>query len=141
MAPALLAASRDLLGEAGSPAPRNPIPRRSLGETGEQLSILAFSGTALMQIEQQAANDLQLQGQRKQRDFQRLGQDLQEEVEAERQEILSRTSQRMVGVVKKLADARGMDIVVDSSGTLFFKAALDLTKDALAEYDRAFPVK
>jgi Skp family chaperone for outer membrane proteins len=47
----------------------------------------------------------------------------------------------MVGVVKKLADARGMDIVVDSSGTLFFKAALDLTKDALAEYDRAFPVK
>jgi outer membrane protein len=92
-------------------------------------------------LTQQAASDLQAQGQRKQRDLQRLGQDLQEEVEAERQEILSRTSQRMIGVVKKMADARGMDVVVDSSATIFFKAALDLTKDALAEYDRAFPVQ
>ena len=47
----------------------------------------------------------------------------------------------MVGVVRKLADARGMDIVVDASGTLFFKPVLDLTKDAIAEFDRAFPAK
>jgi outer membrane protein len=92
-------------------------------------------------LPQQAINDLQLQGQRKQRDFQRLGQDLQEEVEAERQEVLSRTSQRMVGVVRKLADARGMDMVVDASGTIFFKPVMDLTKDAVAEYDRAYPVQ
>ncbi len=57
-ASALLAASRDLLGDAKPAAKRNPIPKRPLGETGEQLSILAFSGTALMSIEQQAANDL-----------------------------------------------------------------------------------
>ena len=56
-ASALLAASRDLLGD-NAPAKRNPIPKRPLGATGEQLSILAFSGTALMSIEQQAANDL-----------------------------------------------------------------------------------
>ena len=57
-ASALLAASRDLLGDGKPPTRRNPIPKRPLGETGEHLSILAFSGTALMQIEQTAANDL-----------------------------------------------------------------------------------
>jgi len=57
-ASAFLAASSDLLGDARPAAARNQIPRRPLGDTGEQLSILAFSGTALMSIEQQAANDL-----------------------------------------------------------------------------------
>jgi len=57
-ASALLAASSDLLGDARPSAARNQIPKRPLGETGEQLSILAFSGTALMSVEQQAANDL-----------------------------------------------------------------------------------
>src|ERR1700690_1458471 len=57
-ASALLGASSDLLGDARPSAARNQLPKRPLGETGEQLSILAFSGTALMSVEQQAANDL-----------------------------------------------------------------------------------
>src|SRR6202142_671337 len=57
-ASALLGASSDLLGDARPSAARNQIPKRPLGETGEQLSILAFSGTALMSVEQEAANDL-----------------------------------------------------------------------------------
>jgi outer membrane protein len=89
----------------------------------------------------QATSELNATGQRKQRDLQRLSQDLQEEVEAERQDILSKTSQRMLAVVKQLAETRGLDVVIDSSTTLFFKPALDLTKDAVAEYDKAYPVK
>ena len=89
----------------------------------------------------QTTADLNAQGQRKQRDLQRLGQDLQEEVEAERQDILGRTSQRLIRVVRKLAEERGMDVVVDASTTLFFKPALDLTKDVVAEFDKTYPVK
>lgn len=85
-------------------------------------------------------SDLTAQGQRKQRDLERSTQDLQEEVDAVRNEILTKAGQRMQGVVKKLAEERGVDVVVEASSTLYVKPVLDLTKDATAEYDKAFPV-
>lgn len=89
----------------------------------------------------QAEADLNAQGQRTQRDLQRRSQDLQEEVDGVRQEVLGRTSQKMVEVVKKLADERGFDVVVDAQTTLFVKPTLDLTKDAVVEFDKAYPSK
>ncbi len=89
----------------------------------------------------QAQQDLTLDGQRKQRDLQRKQQDVQEELDAERNEILQSSGQRMAGIVKKLAEERAVDIVVDFSSTLYFKPALDLTADAVAAYDKAFPPK
>jgi outer membrane protein len=109
--------------------------RRELGEIQQKLQAGADKLTP------QAQGDLNAQGQRKQRELQRLGQDLQEEVEAERQDILTKSSQRMVAVVKKLAEDRGLDVVVDVGSTLYTKPALDLTKDAIAEYDKAYPVQ
>jgi outer membrane protein len=47
----------------------------------------------------------------------------------------------MEQVVIKLAEEQGLDLVVDSSTTLYFKPALDLTKQATAAYDKAHPVK
>lgn len=89
----------------------------------------------------QAEQDLTNQGQRKQRDLQRLSDDLQSDVDRERNEILSQSSQKMQNVIKKLAEEKGLDMVVDASNTLFFKPALDLTADALAAYDKAYPAK
>jgi outer membrane protein len=89
----------------------------------------------------QAEQDIQLKGQRKQRDLQRLGEDLQGEVERERQEILGRSGQRMQDIVKKLAEERGLDIVIDVSNTIYYKPALELTKEATAAYDKAYPGK
>lgn len=89
----------------------------------------------------QAANDLNIQAQRKQRELQRRGQDVQEQVDAERNDILRRTGQRMSGVITKLAEARGFDVVVEAQSTLFVKPAADLTKDAIAEFDKAYPPK
>jgi len=89
----------------------------------------------------QAEADLNGQAQRKQRDLQRLSQDLQEEVDAERNEILTRTGQRMSAVVKKLAEERGFDVIVDAGSAPYFKAALDVTKDLVAAYNQAYPVK
>jgi outer membrane protein len=104
----------------------------------------------LQSIQQQLANpkitpqaqaDLQVQGQRKQRDAQRLSDDLQQEFDRDRQDILAKAAQKMQDVVKKLAEERGYDVVVDVSQTLYFKPALDITADALAAYNKAYPAK
>ncbi len=90
-------------------------------------------------LTQQAEADLQAEGQRKQRSLQRVGEDLQADVDRERQEILGKSSQRMQAVVKKLAEEKGLDVVIDSSTTIYFKPALEITADAIAAYDKAYP--
>jgi outer membrane protein len=92
-------------------------------------------------LNQQAAADLQNQGQRKQRDAQRLSDDLQADFDRDRQEILGKASQKMQDVIRKLAEDKGLDVIVDSSTTLYFKPALDLTNDAIAAYNKANPAK
>ena len=93
------------------------------------------------QLNQQAAAELQAQGQRKQRDLQRLSDDLQQDFERERQDILGKASQKMQDVIKKLAEEKGVDLVVDSSTTLYFKPTMDLTTDTVAAYNKAYPAK
>jgi len=88
-----------------------------------------------------AEADLQAQGTRKQRDLQRLTDDLQADATAYRNEILSKSSEKMQAVVKKLAEEKGLDLVVDTSTALYFKPVLDITKDATAAYDKAYPAK
>jgi len=92
-------------------------------------------------LTQQAQADLQLQGQRKQRDAQRLSDDLQAEFDRDRQDVLGKAAQKMTEVVKKLAEEKGFDVVLDVSQTLYFKPALDITADALAAYNKAYPAK
>lgn len=87
----------------------------------------------------QAEQNLQLTGQRKQRELQRLTEDLQQDVERERNEILQRTGGRMQEVVKKMAEEKGLDLVVDTSNTIYYKPVLDITKEATAAYDKAYP--
>ena len=84
---------------------------------------------------------LREQGTAKQRQLQRLGEDLQADVNNERQDILGRTGRQMTEVVKKLAEERGFDVVIDISNTIYYKPALDITADATAAYDKAYPAK
>jgi outer membrane protein len=84
--------------------------------------------------------ELQTEGQRKQREMQRLQQDLQEDVERERNDIIQRAGTRMQEVVKKLADEKGLDIVVDSANTVFFKTSFEITSEATTAYNKTFPV-
>jgi len=85
--------------------------------------------------------ELNATGQRKQRELTRLQQDLQEDVDRDRNDILQRAGTRMQDVVKKMADEKGLDIVVDTSNTVFYKATLDLTTDAVAAYNKTYPLK
>jgi outer membrane protein len=95
------------------------------------------SGKLSPAAEQQARSE----GQFKQRQLQRKDQDLRDDVDRERNDIVSHAGQRMPQVIQKIADERGLDVVIDSSNTVFYKAGLDLTDVAVAGYDKAYPVK
>lgn len=84
--------------------------------------------------------DLTAQGQNKQRRLKYLQDDLQTDATSYRNDILTKSSQKMNDIVKKLAEDKGLDLVIDTSTTLYFKPVLDLTNDAIAAYDKAYPV-
>ena len=49
----------------------------------------------------------------------------------------------MAAIVKKMAEDKGLDLVVDVSNpiAIYYKPAMDLTAEATAAYDKAYPVK
>jgi len=85
--------------------------------------------------------DLQARGQRRQKEATRMSEDLQADVDRERNDVLQRAGARMTDVVKKLADEKGYDIVLDATNTVSFKPAFEITVEATAAYDKAFPLK
>ena len=99
-----------------------------------------LQSTTIKLTAQQEA-DLQAQGARKQREAQRIQEDLQADVDRERNEILSKSSMKMSAVVKKLAEDKGYDMVVDVSNAIYFKPALEITNDAIAAYNQTYPAK
>lgn len=92
-------------------------------------------------LAQAQQTDLQTQGQRRQRELQRLSDDLQADVERDRNDVLQRAQANMQQVVKKLAEDKGFDLVVDTANAIYFKAALDVTADAITAYNAAHPAK
>jgi outer membrane protein len=87
----------------------------------------------------QAESDLNAQGTKKQRDVQRLRDDLQADVDRERNEILQKSAVKMTDVLKKLSEEKGYDVVIDAPYAPYFKAALDITPDLIAAYDKVYP--
>ena len=84
---------------------------------------------------------LRADGTQKQKQLQRLSEDLQADVNAERQDILGRAGRQMAEVVKQLAEGRGIDVVIDITNTIYYRPALDITAEATAAYDKAYPAK
>jgi len=62
-------------------------------------------------------------------------------VDRERNDVLGKSTQKMQEVVKKLAEEKGYDLVVDVSNAVYFKPALEITAEALAAYNKAYPAK
>lgn len=105
--------------------------QRELQELQQKLQTAGDADTISLQ------NDFQ----RKQRDGQRMSEDLQADYEFERNEILQRGAEKMREAVHTLAEQKGLDLVVDVGNALYFKPAMDLTKEAAAAYDQAYPVQ
>lgn len=92
-------------------------------------------------LNERAIAELQVQGQRKQRDAQRISDDTQQEFDRDRQEVVGKSAQKMQDVIKKLSEERGLDLVLDAAQALSFKTALDITKDVVAAYNKTYPAK
>ena len=88
----------------------------------------------------QAELDLNTEGKRKQVELTRINEDLEADATRMRNDILTKSSDRMQAVVKKIAEEKGIDMVVDTQMGLYFKPTLDLTAEATAAYDKAYPV-
>jgi outer membrane protein len=85
--------------------------------------------------------DFEAQGQQKQRQVERLNQDLQDEVNNDRTAILQRAQTRMYEVVKKLCDEKGIEVLVSSVAAFYYKDTTEITAEATAAYDKAYPLK
>jgi outer membrane protein len=85
--------------------------------------------------------ELQNKGATLQRQLQRMQEDLQAEVERDRTSILQQAGQRMNEIVKQIAEAKTLDVVMDVANTVYFKPVLDITSEAVAAYDKTYPVK
>ncbi len=77
---------------------------------------------------------------RKQKEYQRVGEDLQTDVNHDREEILGKTGRQMQDIVRKLSEEKGLDVVIDVTNTLYYKPSLDITPEATAAYNKAYPV-
>jgi len=84
---------------------------------------------------------LRADGTQKQKELQRLTEDLQADVNNERQDILGHAGRQMSEVVKKIAEQRGLDMVIDVSNTIYYKPALEITAEATADYDKTYPAR
>ena len=84
--------------------------------------------------------DVTALGKRKQTDFQRKQDDFNADVQAFKDDVLQKSAAKMQAVVKKLAEDRGFDLVLEAGTALYFKTAMDITADATAAYDKANPL-
>jgi outer membrane protein len=62
-------------------------------------------------------------------------------VDRERQEVITKAAERMNDVVKKLSEAKSIDVVIDVTNAVYFKPALDITAEVTAEYNKLHPAK
>ncbi len=70
---------------------------------------------------------------------QRLAQEKRRELEASSQAALNTVRQAVVEIVDKLADQRGFNLVLPSSGVLLFSPKIDLTDEVLRRLDETLP--
>jgi outer membrane protein len=93
----------------------------------------------LPSVQGEEALRLQQEGQEKQREAQRLTEDLQADIDFDRQQVLEGGALRMREVIGELRASKALDLIVDVSSTLSFNSALDMTADATAAYDAKHP--
>lgn len=84
---------------------------------------------------------LRAEGTQKQKELQRMNEDLQADFNDDRQDVLGKAGRQMQQILTQMAQQRGFDVVIDVSNTLYYKPALDITPEATAAYDKAYPVR
>ena len=85
------------------------------------------------------------QGQKATQRFDRLNNELQEDVNSAQGEVIDRIGRKMVDVLDRYARENGYTMVLDSSAQnnpiLYASTQIDVTQDIVRLYDGAYPVK
>jgi outer membrane protein len=92
-------------------------------------------------LSQQGEQQLQAEMTRKQREGTRMQQDYQEDLDRDQNEELQKVGSRMRDLVTKMAADKGYDVVIDAGNAVYYKSAFDLTQEAIATFDKTYPVK
>ncbi len=108
---------------------------QNLSKEIDSLSARIQSGKLTPQEE----NDVTTLGKRRQTELQRKQDDYNADAQAFRDEVVQKMGAKMQAVVKKLAEEKGYDLVLEASTAIYFKGAMDITNDAIAAYDKANP--
>ncbi len=74
-------------------------------------------------------------------DLEKMYMQLQQELAQKEQEATKGIAQKMRAVVKEIADASGIQLVVDSGTVVWANPGLDLTNEAIRKYNTKFPFK
>jgi outer membrane protein len=118
-------------------------PRQDALQKGQQeLSDIQTQLNASQgKLSQAGEADLQARGQRKQTQLQRLSDDLTADFEAERDDAVRKVSTRMGELLKKVAEEKGLDLIIDSAAAPYVKTGVEITDQVVAAYDKAYPAK
>lgn len=81
----------------------------------------------------------QLEVKRKQ--YQRQQQDLQDEVETARNDVINRIGQKMQAVVTRYAQEQGLGLLLDGQVVVFAIPSVDITEPVVKLYDQTHPVQ
>lgn len=122
-------------------------PRQSELETlNKQINDLR---TRLAACEGKCSQDemgrLTQQGQKATQKFDRLNNELQEDVNSAQGEVMDRIGRKMVDVLDRYSRENGFTLVLDSSAQntpiLYASTQIDVTQEIVRLYDAAYPVK
>lgn len=111
--------------------------RKKIEDTEKRLQ----AGSTTLSDEEKAK--LERQDQLYQRQAQRLQDQLNEELQAARADVVDRISRKMDEVLKKYASENGYSAVIDSSSQaiVFVAPSADITETIVRLYDQSYPVK
>jgi outer membrane protein len=102
----------------------------------DQTKLQSSQGKLSPQGEAELSADIQ----HEQHQIQNMQQDLQDESNARRDQMVQKMGTRMTEIAAKLRDEKGLDVIMDSAAVIAFNKALDLTAEATAAYNKAYPV-
>jgi outer membrane protein len=118
-------------------------PRKDALEKAQRdlADLQAQAQSSAGRLSPQGELDLQTRGKRKETDVQRMQQDLQDDVNHDRDTIIQSAGVRMTEILKTMMDAKGYDAIIDTTQLVTFKPSLEITNEAIAAFDKAYPLK
>lgn len=133
-----LLATKEMQAEATKMEAEFKPQQDALTKLTDEMQSLQQRIVAATDPQQQA--QLQAEGAAMQRRFDRMREDMQSAIDFRRETILQKGAARLREILEKLRVEKGLDAVIDTSSIYVYNPAMELTTEATAAYDAAYPV-